>query len=112
MPWWDGRTALPGITWVCVWACWQTWRDRVSVPKRLAPVIGAGPSAWMLAGEKDRRCCWVTWASMLSDWAWRSCRTLALAVVWVAGGDISCREAEGRAFGQRIAGGLVHLIRC
>ena len=44
--------ALPGISWVWVCECWQTWRDRVSVPKRLATVIGSWPSAWMLAGGK------------------------------------------------------------
>ena len=28
----DGRTALLGITWVCVATCWQSWWDSVERP--------------------------------------------------------------------------------
>jgi len=51
-PWWGGNTALPGITWVWVSGCWQTCRDNVNVPKRLATVTVSRPSAWTTAGGK------------------------------------------------------------
>ncbi len=46
MPLCGGRAALPGIAWVGVGGCEQTWRDSVRVPKRLATVTGSWPSAW------------------------------------------------------------------
>jgi hypothetical protein len=47
MPLCEGKTVLPGITWVCVCGWEQIWRESASVPKRLATVTGSWPSAWM-----------------------------------------------------------------
>jgi hypothetical protein len=45
MPWCEGKAALPGITWVCVCGCEQTWRERLRAGtlwvKRLATVTGS-----------------------------------------------------------------------
>lgn len=45
MPLCGGKTTFPGMAWVCVGGWAQIWRERVRVPKRLAPVTGSWPSA-------------------------------------------------------------------
>jgi len=51
-PWWGATTAVPGRPCVPASWCCQTGRGTVSVPQRLAPLIGACPSAGTTAGGK------------------------------------------------------------